>query len=132
MREFRATIAGSGQCLLERVETAITVWQRFHGLMLRADLPAGHGLLIMDCGSVHTCFMRFSIDLVYLSRDNRVLKIVPALKPWRVSACRGARGVLEAPGGSAEQAGLQVGDTVLFDFAENPCPGAEQASVGQR
>ncbi len=65
--------------------------------------------------------MRFPIDLIYLSPDNRVLKVVPALKAWRVSACRGARAVLEAPAGTAEQAGLQAGDTLLFAFADEPC-----------
>lgn len=124
MREFSATIAASGERLLERVETAITVWERFRGLMLRHPLPEGQGLLITDCNSVHTCFMRFPIDLIYISGDNCVLKLVPAVKPWRVSACRGARAVLEAPAGSAEQAGLKTGDTLLFDFAEAACGNA--------
>jgi len=131
MREFRAIIAGSGARLLERVETAITVWQRFHGLMLRRELPAGRGMLITECSSVHTCFMLFPIDLIYLSPDNQVLKVVPRVRPWRVSACRGARAVLEAPAGCAERAGLKAGDTLLFDFAEEPYSNAEQAPAGQ-
>jgi len=118
MRHFRATIAGTGDCLLERVESAVTVWQRFRGLMMRKELPPGHGLLLPDCRSVHTCFMRFPIDLVYLSPDNKVVRIVPALKPWRFSVCGGARSVLEVPAGWAEQKGLKEGDTVLFAFAE--------------
>jgi uncharacterized membrane protein (UPF0127 family) len=128
MREFRASIAGSGERLLERVETAISVWQRFRGLMMRRDLPAGRGLLFPSCNSVHTCFMRFPIDLIYLSQDNHVVKIVPAVRPWRLSACRRARSILEAPCGSAERAGLQVGDTLLFDFAEEGCRAGQTSS----
>ncbi len=131
MRAFCTSIAGSGEHLLRQVDTAITVWQRFRGLMLRSPLPEGQGLLITDCSSVHTCFMRFPIDLIYISGDNCVLKIVPRVKSWRVSACRGARAVLEGPPGCAERAGLKVGDTLLFAFAEEHCGEAEQTPVGQ-
>jgi uncharacterized membrane protein (UPF0127 family) len=120
MQDFRATIAATGECLLDRVESAITIRERFQGLMLRKDLPEGHGLLIPDCSSVHTCFMRFPIDLVYLCADNRVVKIVPYLKPWRLSACHRARSVLEIPAGWAKQEGLKEGDVLLFDFAREP------------
>lgn len=118
MRDFCAYIAESQDLLLERVEPAITLWDRFRGLMLRRELPSGHGLLIPHCRSVHTCFMRFPIDVIYLSPDNEVLKIVGSMKPWRCSVCLQARSVLEMPGGWAGRARLSTGDTVLFDFAE--------------
>ena len=118
MRDFRATIAGTGDCLLERVESAVTIGQRFRGLMLRKELPPGYGLLLPDCRSVHTCFMRFPIDLIYLSADNQVVRIVAGLKSWRVSVCTEARSVLETPAGWAQDRGLKEGDTVLFAFAQ--------------
>jgi hypothetical protein len=132
MRDFRATIASTGECLLDRVESAVTVSQRFRGLMLRKILPEGHGLFIPGCNSVHTCFMRFPIDLVYMSADNRVVKIVSYLKPWRVSACGRARSVLEMPAGWAKQEDLKEGDVLLFDFAREPHTETrhEEAPVG--
>ncbi|HEV3233554.1 MAG TPA: DUF192 domain-containing protein [Candidatus Dormibacteraeota bacterium] len=76
-------------------------WKRFVGLMGRASLPAGEGLWIEPCNSIHMFFMRFAIDAVFLDRDNRVKRVVRDLKPWRVSPIVfGARTVVELPAGS--------------------------------
>lgn len=110
MADRQAVIVGREIVLLERVETALTGWQRFRGLMLRKELPAAEGLLMPDCWSVHTCFMRFPIDLIYLDGEDRAVKIVHGMKPWRFSVCMGARSVLEMRGGRAQEFGLQAGD----------------------
>jgi hypothetical protein len=69
--------------------------------MGRASLPAGEGLWIEPCNSIHMFFMRFAIDAVFLDRDNRVKRVVRDLKPWRVSPIVfGARTVVELPAGS--------------------------------
>ncbi len=115
MRALRAVVARTGRALLERVEVAEVGWQRVRGLMLRKELAAGEGLLIPGCGSVHMFFMRFPIDLVYLDREDRVVKIVDGIKPWRLSACLGARSVLEIAAGRAREVGLQVGDSLRFE-----------------
>ncbi len=114
MSTYRVTIAGREGVLLERARTALTGWERFRGLMLRKELPAGEGLLIPECRSIHMCFMRFPIDVVYLDGENRVVKIVHALKPWRLSVCLKARSVLETPAGRAEEAGLELGDRLVL------------------
>jgi uncharacterized membrane protein (UPF0127 family) len=54
--------------------------------------------------------MRFAIDVVFLDRDLRVLRVVHSLKPWRFAACRGAHAVLELPPGAAAAHGFGVGD----------------------
>ncbi|MCK4283872.1 MAG: DUF192 domain-containing protein [Candidatus Brocadiae bacterium] len=115
MRVSRTVIVGRDEVLLDHVETALALWDRFRGLMLRKELPAGQGLLLPDCRSIHMFFMGFPIDLVYLDGENRVVKIVPGIKPWRVSLCTSARSVLEMPAGRAEEARLAVGDELRFD-----------------
>ncbi|HLO94144.1 MAG TPA: DUF192 domain-containing protein, partial [Burkholderiaceae bacterium] len=54
---------------------ARSFWQRLGGLLVRPRLGAGEGLLLKPCNSVHTCFMRYAIDVIYLDREGRVLKL---------------------------------------------------------
>ena len=114
MKTCRVTIADTDGVLLDRAEVALGSLQRLRGLMGRRALPPGEGLLIPHCSSVHTFFMRFPIDVVYLWRDNRVLKIVHAMRCCRVSACWSARSVLEMPAGWAEAHDLRAGRTLTF------------------
>lgn len=80
------------------------------GLMLRRELPSGHGLLLSDpTGSIHTFFMRFAIDIVFLDDDLRVLRVARAVKPWRMTRERGAKRMLELTAGEAERAGIEAG-----------------------
>jgi len=60
-------------------------------------LPRARAMLIPDCRSVHTAGMRFALDLVWLDRDGRVLRVDLGVAPWRVRSCRGAAAVLEVP-----------------------------------
>jgi uncharacterized membrane protein (UPF0127 family) len=80
------------------------------GLLGRAALAAGEGLLIRPASAIHTFFMRFAIDVVFIDRDGVVLRVVPALRPWRLAARRGARSVLELPAGEAAARGIGPGD----------------------
>lgn len=77
-------------------------------------MAPGEGLLIRPAGAVHTCFMRFAIDVVFLDRQLRVLGVSPGLRPWRLSARRGARVVLELAAGESERRGLRAGDRLRF------------------
>jgi len=83
---------------------------RLCGLLGRRGLPAGEGMLIRRESSVHTFFMRFAIDVVFLDEHDRVLRIDPDVGPWRLKACRRARSVLELAAGAS--AGLSVGDRI--------------------
>jgi uncharacterized membrane protein (UPF0127 family) len=80
------------------------------GLLGRAALGAGEGLLIRPTSAIHTFFMRFAIDVVFLDRDGVVLEVVPGLRPWRLAAKRGARSVLELPAGEADARRIWPGD----------------------
>ena len=97
---------------------------RMRGLMGRGGLPAGEGLLLRPAPSIHTAFMRFPIDAVFLDRSLRVLAVVERLRPWRTASKRAARAVLELPAGEAARRDVRVGDRLeLRDRRE---PGSEE------
>lgn len=113
MRYKKITQKDTGAVLAQRAGWYASPWSRFHGLMLRKSLPKGEGIVITPCNSVHMAFMRFSIDVVYLDRENRVAKLVHALRPYRVSfGGRKAKAAIELPAGTIESTGLAVGDEV--------------------
>ncbi len=93
---------------------ADSFFKRFSGLMFRKKLPPETGLLLAPCNSVHMCFMRFAIDVVYLDDDYSILKVVKHLHPWiGLSLCKNAWGVLEMTAGEAERCGLKVGRKLI-------------------
>ena len=92
------------------IETADTFFKRFLGLMGRKKLPPSTGLLITPCNSVHMMFMRFSIDVIYLDKDMKVLKIVKHLPTWvGLSACLKAESAVEVAAGEADRLGICEG-----------------------
>ena len=95
--------------LVSGAHRAVTPWERMRGLLGRAGLAPGEGLLIERCSSIHTCFMRFAIDVVYLDADWRVVKKVRRLAPWRFSGCRRAAHTLELAAGALEAGPLPLG-----------------------
>ena len=80
------------------------------GLLGRKRLDDGEGILLRPASSVHTWFMLFPIDVVFLDRDLAVLRVVPRLRPWRAAWGRGAAAVLELTAGECATRGLRVGD----------------------
>jgi uncharacterized membrane protein (UPF0127 family) len=101
------------------VETANTATTRNKGLLGRTGLPDGGGLWIVPCESVHTFFMKFPIDLVYIDRNKKVKKVRSSVGPWRLSACFSAHSILELPAGAANHAETQRGDQLEFSPAES-------------
>lgn len=93
-----------------------TVLERMRGLLWSSPLPVNSGLWISPCNSVHTCFMSYSIDVIFLSKDGVIRKIRQNLKPWSMAACWGTAAVLELRSGSASLAGLRVGSRLSVVF----------------
>jgi uncharacterized protein len=87
---------------------------RRRGLLGRKALAPGEGLWITPCAAVHTCAMRFPIDLIYLDRSRRVKKVRHAVPPWRLSACLSAHSVLELAADSIRQTQTSPGDILEF------------------
>lgn len=103
-----------GSVLASRLEVADNGRKRNKGLLGRDGLGPGEGLWIVPCESVHTFFMQFDIDLVYLDRNNKVRKVRSAVPPWRLSACLSAHSVVELPAGTIMQTETQRGDLLEF------------------
>ena len=98
--------------LATTASVADTAAKRNVGLLRHKKLDAGDGLWITPCESVHTFFMKFAIDLVYLDKKKRVRKVRHAVGPWRLSACLTAHSVLELPAGTAEATATAKGDEI--------------------
>lgn len=108
-----------GSVIAERCRLANTPRLRLVGLLGSRELEPGSGMLLRRTGSIHMFFMRYPIDAVFLDREDRVLKVVPRLKPWRVAAALRAKSVLEVGAGVCEERGLAVGDQ-LWTTASQP------------
>jgi len=99
----------------DRVQLAGEGQSRRKGLLGRDRLEGGEGLWIVPCEAVHTFWMRFPIDLVYLDRKHRVLKIRSHVHPWRLSACLRAHSVIELPSGTVAVTQTMRGDTLSIE-----------------
>jgi uncharacterized membrane protein (UPF0127 family) len=116
LRAFSVRNADKGTTLVTRGKLASDFISRFCGLMGRRGVEDGGGLLITSSGSIHSFFMRFRFDAIFLDREGRVVKIVPAMRQWWVAfGGRGARDVLELPAGVAERTGTERGDLLAFE-----------------
>lgn len=109
-----------GRLICNRCLVAKTWWQRFIGLMGRRDLGRDEGLLLTPAfGGVHTCFMRFPIDVAYLNRDGIVVAVRHNMQPWRIWIVteRDAVMALELPAGRIAETETEIGDLLTFQ----PC-----------
>jgi uncharacterized protein len=109
------TLVGQqGQVVCERCEIAESSLKRVRGLLGRKELVHGDGLLIRPTWSIHTWFMRFPIDVVFLDRELTVLELKEHMRPWKATAHRGAHAALELPAGAAGRVGLEVGERLAW------------------
>jgi uncharacterized protein len=99
----------TGAAVCERCLVADTALARMRGLLGRAALEPGEGIVLRPCGSVHTFFMRFPIDVVFCDRDLRVLAVRPEVPPWRMRGRRRARVCVELAAGEAARRGVEAG-----------------------
>lgn len=114
-----------GRIVCERVVVADRAHRRMRGLLGRRSLREGEGMVLRPAWSIHTAFMRFPIDVVFLDADQVVIKIVPNLAPFKTASCRGAREVVELRAGECERRGLALGDRVAWAArpADSAAPG---------
>jgi hypothetical protein len=103
-----------GRIVCERVVVADRAHRRMRGLLGRKYLRQGEGMVLRPGWSIHTAFMRFPIDAVFLDADQVVIKIEPEIGAWRTVSCRGAREVVELAAGECFRRGLEVGDRVAW------------------
>lgn len=111
--EFRLHKA-DGTVVCELCLAAGNPLARMRGLLGRKELPRGEGMLLRPAASVHTAFMRFPIDVVFVDGAGRVLDIAHSVRPWRAVACRGAKAVVELAAGECSRRDLEVGDELVL------------------
>ena len=108
-----------GAVVCERCEVPKSSFARTRGLLGRSGLDPGSGMLIDSAPPVHTFFMRFPIDVVFLDRDWKVVGITHRLHPWRVAGARRAVAALELPAGAAAESGVREGDVLVLGELES-------------
>ena len=89
---------------------ARNLWHRFVGLLATPVLNQNEGLLLSPCSSVHTMWMRYSLDLIFMDKQGRVLKCVENVRPFRTASAKWAHYTLELPTGTIDSAGVVVGN----------------------
>jgi uncharacterized membrane protein (UPF0127 family) len=100
--------------LAGRAEVADTSRKRRTGLLKHSSLPAGEGLWIAPCEAVHTFFMKFPIDVVFLNKKRKVLGVRENVRPGRLAICLRAYSVLELPAGACARTSTAAGDQLEF------------------
>jgi uncharacterized protein len=101
--------------LAEAADVANTSAKRRTGLLKHERLEPGEGLLIAPCSAIHTFFMKFPIDLVYIDKKRKVRGVRHAVPAWRMSACFTAHSVIELPAGTVKRTGTVAGDQLAID-----------------
>jgi uncharacterized membrane protein (UPF0127 family) len=99
-----------GSVLGDLIDVADTPAKRNTGLLKHRELEAGGGLWIVPCEGIHTFFMKFAIDVVFIDRKRRVRKVVRRLEPWRASLCLTAHSVIELPVGVIDESRTEKSD----------------------
>ena len=104
--------ARSDETIASNVELALTRTERRQGLLGRKDFEPSAALVISPCWSIHTAFMGFPIDVIFVDPGGRVMRIVRNLPAWRIAVAPRAHAVVELPAGSLEGRDLKVGDEI--------------------
>lgn len=116
LKAFSVRNTGKGTVLVTRGRLANGFVSRFLGLMGRKGVADGGGLLITKSASIHSFFMRFRFDAIFIDRAGRVTKVVPNMRQWWVAfGGKGAKDVLELPAGVAARTRTEAGDTLTFE-----------------
>jgi uncharacterized membrane protein (UPF0127 family) len=112
-KAFQLVSRSTGKTVVGRLTVASTFWPRFVGWQFRGRPDCDEGLLIVPCSSVHTCFVRFAMDVIFLDRKASVLAVRRNLRPWRLAfGPRDSHAVVEVMAGSAN---VQPGEVVRLE-----------------
>jgi uncharacterized membrane protein (UPF0127 family) len=104
----------TGRVVADSLIGAFDSATRRTGLLGRSSLEPGTALIIAPSNAVHTFFMRFPIDIVFVTRDGRVAKVRRHVRPWRIAAALTAFAVIELPAGSLDSSAIARGDSLAI------------------
>src|SRR5262245_13353316 len=111
-RSFRLVNLRTGAIVADRLLPAFESEARRRGLLAYASMPEGAAMVIAPTNAVHTFFMKFAIDLLFVARDGRVVKARGDVRPWRMSGAWRGHAVIELEGGALRRTAVNVGDQV--------------------
>lgn len=118
MRQLRVRNQSRGTLLADRAGIADSSKTRKTGLLKHDRLENGEGLWIAPCEGVHTVGMKFPIDVLFLNKKRKVVKVRAAMPRWRMALCLRAHSVLELPSGTAAATNTASGDQLEFETYE--------------
>lgn len=105
----------TGTVVSANLMTADSFFKRLKGLMFTKELPEQDALHIIPCNEIHTFFMKYSIDVLYLDKDKKIVHIDEEMEPGKIGKkIKNAISVVELPGGRIRLAGLTTGQSVEF------------------
>ena len=122
MQTFVVVNERNNEVIGSRIRLADTPKLRSKGLLGKKSLESGEGLMIRPCWSIHTAFMRFSLDVLYIDRQGGVMKVVSNLQPFRISGAWGARDTIELPAGALDGLDIRRGDRLAYRPVPVPVP----------
>ncbi|MCF7907415.1 MAG: DUF192 domain-containing protein [Candidatus Omnitrophica bacterium] len=91
---------------------------RLKGLMFKKEIDEKEALIFHNAPAIHTCFMRFAIDIVFLDKSNKVIRICEAVKPWKMVTCSKAAITIELPANRAKRRSLALGDQLEITLGD--------------
>ena len=106
--------ARNGRTIADRVTPAFDSAARRKGLLGRRSMAETSALILAPTNAIHTFFMRFAIDVAFVTKSGRVLKTRHALRPWRMAAALGSHAVIELPAGALSRADARAGDQLVL------------------
>ena len=112
MQAFNKT---KNECLARDLAVAQSFLARVKGLLGKQSIKEGEGMLLEPCYQIHTCFMKFPIDILFIDKNLNVIKLIKNMVPFRISGIyMRAKGALELPSGKLEETRTEIGDLISF------------------
>lgn len=91
-------------------------YDRFKGLLGKKEIKNDEALIIKPCNSIHMFFMKFSIDVIFIDKNDRVCEMIKNIKPWKVSKIiKEAKYVIELKSGKIEEHNIEIGDLISYN-----------------
>lgn len=113
---MKATNLSKRIVIVEKLQIADNFWQRLKGLIGKKEFKDGEGLYLTPCSSVHSFWMRFPIDVVYLDKESKVIYIIENMKPCQMGkVIKRAASVLELPTNTIKNSGTSINDKLLIE-----------------
>ena len=103
-----------GRIVCDSVIVADGTFRRLRGLLGRKALRPDEGIVLRPAWSIHTAFMRFSIDVVFVDRQGYAVKVVRNMQPWRIALATSGRVVIEMAAGSLRWGQVLLGDRLYL------------------